>query len=419
MRRWRRMWTVATFEFLSTVTRKGYLITTFGMPVFLTIYGAIVAVPAILAQRATQETTIYGVVDAADLLHLRQDVPAPKTRAVFRPIATESGARLALARGAVGGYFVVPAAFLQNGVIDIYTPAAFSSAGATARDSRDAFADLLRERLLNGRVDGVLSARIRDPFADARRFAVTKSGDVSDAGALASALRIVMPLLFMVLFMISVMMTSGYLIQGTALEKENKVVDVLLASAQPDEIMGGKLIGLGGAGLLQIGVWLSLLLIAGVGALPVLFSGHVDVPWAAAALAIPLFPIAFLFYGSLMLGTGSLGSNAREAQQLAIMWSLIAVLPMMMLALLLREPHGTMARVLTWIPTSAATLLVLRASLDPGALAWWDIAGASIVLAASTWVAIRVGARIFRVGLLSSGARPSFREVLRQARLAD
>ena len=156
-----------------------------------------------------------------------------------------------------------------------------------------------------------------------------------------------------------------------------------------------------------------------MGALPVLFSGHVDVPWAAAALAIPLFPIAFLFYGSLMLGTGSLGSNAREAQQLAIMWSLIAVLPMMMLALLLREPHGTMARVLTWIPTSAATLLVLRASLDPGALAWWEIAGASIVLAASTWVAIRVGARIFRVGLLSSGARPSFREVLRQARLAD
>jgi ABC-2 type transport system permease protein len=419
MNRWRRMWIVATFEFLSTVTRKGYLITTFGMPVFLAIYGAVVAVPAILAARATQEATIYGVVDTADLVHLREDVTAPRTRAVFRRIATEPDARAALARAAIAGYFVVPADFLERGVLDIYTPATFSATGANARDSRDAFADLLRAQLLGGRVDAGLSARIRDPFADARRFAVTKTGDVSDAGAVASALRVVVPLLFMVLFMMSVMMTSGYLIQGTALEKENKVVDVLLASASPDEIMGGKLIGLGGAGMLQIGVWFSLLLIAGVGALPMLSSGHVDVPWLAAALAIPLFPIAFLFYGSLMLGTGSLGSNARESQQLGIIWSLVAVLPMFMLALLLREPHGTAAHVLTWLPTSAATVIVLRASLDPGALAWWEVAGSIAVLAASTWMAIKIGARIFRVGLLSSGARPTFREVVRQARLAD
>jgi ABC-2 type transport system permease protein len=273
--RWRRMWTVATFEFLSTVTRKGYLITTFGMPVFLAIYGAVVAVPAILSQRATPEMPIYGVIDAAGLVQLQQDVTAPKAHAVFRPVAAESDARVSLARGAIAGYFVVPSDFLDRGVLDIYTPATFSAAGVTARDSRDAFADLLRERLLGNRLDSTLAARIRDPFADARRFAVTKNGDVSDAGAVASALRIVVPLLFMVLFMLSVMMTSGYLIQGTALEKENKVVDVLLASANPDEIMGGKLIGLGGAGLLQIGVWLSLLLIAGVGALPVLFAGHV------------------------------------------------------------------------------------------------------------------------------------------------
>jgi ABC-2 type transport system permease protein len=92
---------------------------------------------------------------------------------------------------------------------------------------------------------------------------------------------------------------------------------------------------------------------------------------------------------------------------------------MFMLALVLSKPHGTASHVLTWLPTSTATVLVLRASLDPGGLAWWEVAGSVAVLAASTWLAIRIGARIFRVGLLSSGARPSFRDVLRQARLAD
>jgi ABC-2 type transport system permease protein len=419
MSRWRRMSTVATFEFLSTVTRKGYLITTFGMPVFMGLYGAVVAGPAILAQRATQEIAVYGVVDTAGLLHLHGDASGPKARAVFRPIAAEPEARVGLMRGGLRGYFVVPADFLDRGVLDVYTPTSFTSIGPNGQDPRTAFTDLLRERLLAERVDANLSARILDPFADARRFAVTKNGDVSDAGAVASALRVVVPLLFMVLFMMSVMITSGYLLQGTALEKENKVVDVLLASASPDEIMGGKLIGLGGAGMLQIGVWLSLLLIAGAGALPMLLSGHVDVPWAAAGLAIPLFPIAFLFFGSLMLGVGSLGSNPREAQQLGILGSLVGALPMFMLALLLREPHGTVARVLTWLPTSAATVIVLRASLDPESLAWWEVAGGIATLVASTWLAIRIGARVFRVGLLSSGARPSFREVLRQARLAD
>src|SRR4029453_12407256 len=89
------------------------------------------------------------------------------------------------------------------------------------------------------------------------------------------------------------------------------------------------------------------------------------------------------------------------------------------LSVLVREPHGLVARVLTWLPLTAGPVIVMRASMDADALAWWEIVGPLLVLLAATWMAIRVGARFFRVGLLSSGARPSFREVMRQARLAD
>ena len=175
---------------------------------------------------------------------------------------------------------------------------------------------------------------------------------------------VAVPLVFTVLFLMSVLMTSGYLMQGTATEKENKVVDVLLASADPDEILAGKLLGLGGAGLLQIAVWMIIVLVGGIGIVPLLMSSQIEMPWVALALAIPLFLIAFLFFGSLMLGTGSLGSNMREAQQLAMVWSLTAALPMMMMAVLLREPHGTVARVMTWLPFSAGPLIMFRASTD-------------------------------------------------------
>jgi ABC-2 type transport system permease protein len=441
MIRWTKLKVIATFEFLATVKRPGYLITTFGMPLFMAIYSGVVAVPAYYAQKAENTTSIYGVIDRSGVVALMADaeptvdrLPPALQRAleaagqrgaiaraladehfVFRPFASEQAARAALASHGIKGYFVVPGDYMTAGMIDSYVPDGVS---LSSGDARRALANLLRERLVGGRFEGTTAARILNPVLDTRAFAVTRTGEVRDAGRAASTVRIVVPIAFMVLFLMSVLMTSGYLLQGTATEKENKVVDVLLASANPDEILGGKLLGLGGAGLLQIGVWLSILTVGGLGIVPLIVSAKVEFPWIALALALPLFLLGFLFFGSLMLGTGSLGSNMRESQQLAMAWSLTAALPMMMMALLIREPHGIVARVMTWLPVTAAPLVMLRASLDLPYLAWWEIAGAFVVLAASSWMALRVGGRLFRIGLLSAGSRPSLREVLRQARLS-
>ena len=261
---------------------------------------------------------------------------------VFRPVATEEEARRALAARQLKGFFVIPKDYMTEGRLDVYSPESVTMSGS---DSRNALSDLLRQRLIEQRMDAATAARVLKPIERTQRYAVTRTGEIRDGGAAASILRLAVPIIFMVLFLISVLMTSGYLMQGTATEKENKVVDVLLASANPDQILAGKLLGLGGAGLLQIAVWLSILMATGLGVVPMLISAKMDVPWLALLLAVPFFIIAFLFFGGLMLGTGSLGSNMREAQQLAMVWSLTAALPLMMLAVLIREPNGTVARV--------------------------------------------------------------------------
>ncbi len=438
---WRKTWTIATFEFLTAVRRPGYLITTFGMPLFLAAYGGIVAIPAYFASRSVAEPSVYGIVDPGSVLRLEADVkssdsqmPEEVKRAleatgqsgavntafmesnfVFRPYASEADARAALAGRKIKGYYVVPADYIGEGVVDVYTQDTINISGGQARGS---FSNLVRKRLLTGRVDEQTSERVVSPLRETRRFTVTKSGEIADAGQAAGFVRVAVPLVFTVLFLMSVLMTSGYLMQGTAIEKENKVVDVLLASADPDEILAGKLLGLGGAGLMQIAVWIVMVMVSGIGIVPLLMTSKVEMPWIALSLAIPLFLIAFLFFGSLMLGTGSLGSNMREAQQLAMVWSLTAALPMMMMAVLLREPHGTVARVMTWLPFSAGPLIMFRASTDLDFLHWWEVVGAFAVLLLSTWLAIRIGARLFRIGLLSA-SRPKLAEILRQARLSS
>lgn len=441
MIRWAKIKAIATFEFLATVKRPGYLITTFGMPVFMGIYAGVVALPAYYAQRKEAELSVWGVIDESSVLALKGDAEPSADRLpetlrrtldaagqrgaiaraiasehfVFRPFGDEAAARAAISARSVKGYFVVPRDYLATGQVNNFQA---DDINLPVSDARRAFERLLRERLVAGLADGRVAARILNPIQANRSFDVTKAGDVREGGRAASAVRIVVPLAFMVLFLMSVLMTSGYLIQGTATEKENKVVEVLLASANPDEILGGKLLGLGAAGLLQITVWLSILTVGGLGVVPLLLSSNIEFPWISLALAVPLFLFGFLFFGSLMLGTGSLGSNMRESQQLAMMWSLTAALPMMMMGLLIRDPHGAASRVMTWLPITAAPLVMLRASLDPAYLAWWEIAGAFVVLAVSSWIALRIGGRLFRVGLLSSGSRPSFREIIRQARLS-
>lgn len=440
MTRLHKVRTIATFEFLTAVKRPGYLIATFGMPLFVAAYGAVVAIPAYFAAQKDKADALFGVVDQAAVLALEGDVAAPTIQLsddlrqtlesmgkgaaldralgdsnfVFRSFRTESDARAALQADRIKGYFVLAGDYMDSGRVDIYSPETVS---LTRSDSRTAFANLVRQHLVRGRVDERLGKRLVSPVHDPRRFSVARTGEVTDGGRAASAVRLAVPLVFIVLFLMSVLMTAGYLMQGTATEKENKVVEVLLASANPDEILAGKLLGLGGAGLLQIAVWLLMALGTGIGVVPLLLSSGIQIPWLALTLAVPLFLMAFLFFGSLILGTGSLGSNMREAQQLAMVWSLTAALPLMMMSILIRDPHGTVARVMTWIPFSAGSLIMLRASMDPGSLPWWEIAGSLLVLMASTWLAIRLGARLFRVGLLSSGARPSLREIVRQARL--
>lgn len=438
MSHWRRIWTVAVFEFLAAVKRRGYLIATFGMPLFMGLYGVVVGLPAYYAGKQADQPAVFGVIDGSGLLRLDGDakaaarVPDELRRTLeaagqksaldrigddtvtFRPFTKDADARAALAAGDIKGYYVIAPDYVESGKISHFTP---ESVGISLSQSRNALSDLLREHLLAGRVDGAIAARVLTPVGEMQRFAITRTGEVVDAGARARIVRILVPVAFMALFLISVLMTSGYLMQGTAIEKENKVVDVLLASARPDQILTGKLIGLGGAGLLQVSLWFGFLLFAGVGIVPVVLATHVQVPWLGLALALPLFLISFLFFGSLMLGTGSLGSNMREAQQLAMVWSLTAALPLMMLALIIQDPHGVAARVMTWVPFTSAAIVMLRASLDPGALAWWEIVGAFAVLIVSTRLAIGLGARLFRLGLLSSGSRPTFRQILAQARL--
>ena len=432
---------VAAFELGCTVRSKSWLITTFGMPVFMLLYASVISIPIYLEARKERQVAVWGLVDEAGITGLEQDVarealkiPAEIASAleasgqralveqqiawvrnlVFRPFPSAALARESLIEGRIRGYFVVPADWVATGVVESWMPAARAARGA---DSRRALANLLVERLVRGKLAAEVATRIEEPITETREWIVTQEGEVKRTAGAGRVVRALVPIGFAILLLMSILMGAGGLIQTTAIEKENKVVEVLLSSAEPDEILFGKLLGQGAAGTLQMVVWFGMAGVAGAVFTGAMATIGVEPPWIGMAAAVLLFPLAYLFFGSLMLGTGSLGSNQTEATQWGMAWVLLAAVPLVMLQSLLDEPHGVAAHVLTWLPFAAPTVIVFRLTVDPGGIAWWEIAGAVLVLFGSIWATIRLSARLFRVGIMLTGARPKLREILRQARL--
>jgi ABC-2 type transport system permease protein len=118
-----------------------------------------------------------------------------------------------------------------------------------------------------------------------------------------------------------------------------------------------------------------------------------------------------------MTGTGALGTNARESQQLSVIWTLCLVIPPAVTwMLILDDPNTWMARVLSWFPLTGPITMMIR--LGTGKVPLWDAVVALLCLAAGVYISIRGAAALFRLGLLMYGKRPSLREIVRQLRHA-
>jgi len=437
MVRRRKVWAVASFEFLTEVRKVSFLVGIFGMPVILLAYGAFVAVIGVISEGSAPRKHAYGIVDLARVVRL--DSGSEKTRAglagdaeatlemldkkmpveiggrfSFKSYPDESSAMAALRTKEINGWFLLGADYLETGEVVSY---ADESEGLTRKEPEGVFRELLSSSLLKGAVDPRLAKRIQEPLAVRESWMLRSDGELIMRGAAAMIAQFAVPLVFALLLFIAVIGTGMSLIQGTAIEKENRVVDVLLSSATADEVMAGKLLGQGGAGLLQVTGWFGMAGISGILFAGKLASVGITVPWVALLVGVTYFIAAYFFLGSLLLGTGALGSNFKEGQQWSLVWILMTALPMAFLATFIRAPHSTLAKIFTWFPFSSSWVVTFRFWMDPSGVTLWEVVGPLVVLAACTWIAVRVGARLLRLGLLLTGSRATLSEVIRQLRL--
>ena len=399
----RRAWIVARHEFSVTVKRVWFILATFVFPlVFLGVGGGLL----LLARDTVEESERAISGKPVGVIDLWGGLAKAPSGFEIRRFAEEAPARAALQAKELASVVLVPADYLEHGRVRIVTMRRLTLSTVDRAPLPQGFDRWLLENVLKD-VEPARLARAKKPL-DYTVTYLDAAGTASGEDPWAMIKRSGSAYVFFILLFISIFTSSQYLLQGMAEEKENRVMEMVLSSVTPDQLMLGKLVGLGSAGLLQLLIWLAM---GGAGAL--VFAHQLVVAPATLAVCVLYFLLGYVLYGSLMLGFGALGTNFRESQQLASVWSMIGASPVCILVALFENPHGTIGRVFSFIPFTAPPTMMFRYTIDPSGTPWLDLALSTAILLASTFLALKVSARLYRVGLLLYGKRPGLREIWR------
>ena len=363
----RRLWIVAGWEFTTTVFRVSFVATALMLPLLhiglALLLGHSLKVVTADAREKKPIAILEGTEEPRGMVMLREN----RVDAVFvlEPDYVETGRLRAYTR-------------LQTGLFQF----------ADGQERRERAETLLRQRLLSPHLPGPLTARVVAPIENLEAFTVDRDGgirrrDETPLALLTGAFGLTL------LLSLSIFMSSGVLQQAMVAERQNRVLEVLLVCIKPLPLLAGKVIGLAGAGLIQIGIYLAFLVAGAPMALTL-----VDVPPATVGAAAACFGVGYVLYACLMAGTGALGRGTQESAQIATVWMVVGALPLFFIAPMTSDGTSVLARALTWFPPTAPSALLLR--IGTGSVSFMELSGALALTLAAAAGALAISARLLR-----------------------
>jgi len=392
-------------EFLHMIKRKGFIILTLIVPV-LALIGIGIFQLVSLGEPSVVETTTIGYVDEVGGF----DRYTTQGYIELVRFSTQDAATAALIIGDVYEYFVIPSDYLSTGAINRYTmerqletPPAISAA----------IKNFLTSNMLADKVPPETIYRIEAPI-ELVTTRLTETGEVAtEQGGYGN---VIIPAIFGLLLALSLQAASLYMVEGLGDEKESRLIEVLLSSVSPRQLLTGKVLGLGAAGLVQVVVWLAslpLLLNLASSTIGGFFS-TIQLPANFLALGIIYFVLGYLLFAALSAGVGAISSSARDGQPITMIYALLVFVPIWFASLLFIFPDSPIWTVLTIFPITAPIEVMLR--LGVAGIPTWELVTSLIVMVLSILGALALSVKAFRVYLLMYGKRPAWGEIIRNLR---
>jgi ABC-2 type transport system permease protein len=392
-------------EFLHTIKRTGFIILALSLPVIALLGIGIFHITSGIVKPPTEVTRI-GYVDEAGGF----DQFTTQGNITFVRFDTLEAATQALINKNITDYFVIPPDYISEGIIKRYitqrevTPPAATTA---------AIENFISSNLLAGKVPASVITRVETPL-NLVTTTLTSTGEVaSEQGGLTN---LIIPGIFSLLLALSLSFSSSYVLQGLGEEKENRLMEILLSSISTRQLIIGKVLGIGAAGLAQIVVWvISIPLLLNLASSSIGgFISTIQLPANFLVLGVAYFVLGYLLFAVLSAGVAAISATVREAQGLAAIFGIFAIAPLWFYSLLMLFPNSPVWVVFSIFPFSAPVLVMLRLGMT--GIPVWQLAVSIAVLVLSIVGGLFLAAKLLRTYILMYGKRPNLGEIIRNFR---
>jgi ABC-2 type transport system permease protein len=390
-------------EFLQTIKRVGFIVMTLLVPLLVLLSIVIGKLVSNISKPPAMEMMTIGYVD----MNGQFSHDFPQTYLKLIPFENKDDATQSLINNEVSEYFVIPSDYVSTGRINRYT---LKKEVSTPPMTIAMIKNFLTSNLLEGKVSPDIVALIESPL----KLQITRLDKSGTLATEQSGLgNIIIPCVFSMLLAFSLMFCANFLIQGFGEEKESRLIEVLLSSVSVKQLLTGKVLGLGAAGLVQVSVWLlsAPLLLHLTSSSFSGFIANIQMPSNFIILGIVYFILGYLLFAVLSVGVGAISPNARAGEQLALIYTLFgSFTPIWFVSLLFIFPESPIWAVLTIFPITAPVEAMLR--MGATGIPVWELVTSIGVLVFSIIVGLFLAIRIFRTYLLMYGKRPSFGEIV-------
>jgi len=406
-----KMLAVAKWEFIEKVRTKAFIIGLFMTPLIMSIFTVL---PSLLADKGDEKTKKIGIIDETHSLtklidtrlaekHKLKD-GSPNYKLVELTDENSDTDHLKIlgtaqiASNEIEGYFILPKDVFEKGKIE-YRAENVGNARDQNRFSKILEDIIIEQRLKANGYDAPTIKKLMTEI-DIKTFKVSKKGDEKESGFMETFFT---GYIFIMLLMFLVLTSGQMMIRSLIEEKGNRIVEVLVSSCSSQQLMSGKILGLSALGLSTVAFW-ALILIGVNFATPVPF-----VTVDNLALLLVYFVLGYFMYVGIFIIAGSTVSTEQEAQQMTGYITIFLVMPIAFAVPVMFNPDSMLVKILSQIPLLTPTMMALRFSIQTPQ--WWEITLSLVTLSLTIYGLMWMAGKVFRIGILVTGKKPSFKEI--------
>ncbi len=427
-----KMWTVLRREYLSRVKTKGFIIGTITLPLFML---AMFVVPIWLMSLKSSESKNIVVIDqtgaAFDSLYAALDDTNKAGKRIYNFIKQDvlaaelDGAKKSLStrvdKGELDGYIIIPAAVFDSAAAEYYGKNVSNE--FENRNVEDVISDIVTEKRIQR--SGLNAQQVHKMVRPIDLATIPVKAGVQEENDPGVTFAIAY---FLGFFIYIAMFIYGAIVMRSVIEeKVSRVIEAVISSLKPFHLMAGKIFGVGAVGLTQFLIWalaMGLLSLYGL-QLAALF---VSDPSKVQSIALPsislmtlgffvlFFVLGYFLYSTVYAGVGAMVNSEQEAQQFLIPVSLFIVVPILMMTYIITNPSSQASVIMSLIPFFAPIIMLARIAVETPP--FWQIALCLVLMVATIIGMIWVVGRIYRVGVLMYGKRPTLPEIIKWIRYA-